>query len=233
MMVEKKKVITLSLIVLFLSLSVVYSLTYQKKQSLFRATVKDWNTTTVHASNNIDASSSNESKNLDKTADSVLTNTTDATSLWELPKSDSTNNSSSPVSGTKPANSDSIDSANIKLLPGTTEYFGTLDIVSILGQKPKYTLQDSRWNYFAYYGDHLDFVKTVQTLWWNVYEMVTEAEILQNQLFGDKISYINLSMFRDIRVLMVIEIDDEIWLLQIPSDKYHQSKDYLKSLFIY
>ncbi len=63
--------------------------------------------------------------------------------------------------------------------------------------------------------------------------MVTEAEILQNQLFGDKISYINLSMFRDIRVLMVIEIDDEVWLLQIPADKYHQSKDYLKSLFIH
>ena len=62
--------------------------------------------------------------------------------------------------------------------------------------------------------------------------MVTEAEILQNQLFGDRVSYINLSMFKDIRVLMVIEIDGDVWLLQIPVDKYHNSKDYLKSLFI-
>jgi hypothetical protein len=78
----------------------------------------------------------------------------------------------------------------------------------------------------------LDFVQTVQTLGGNVYEMVTEKEILQNQLFGDRVSYINLSMFKDIRVLMVIEIDGEVWLLQIPADKYHQSKAYLTSLFI-
>jgi hypothetical protein len=63
--------------------------------------------------------------------------------------------------------------------------------------------------------------------------MVTESEILKNQLFGDKVSYINLSMFRDVRVLMVVEIDGETWLLQIPADKYHYSKDYLKSLFIH
>jgi len=62
--------------------------------------------------------------------------------------------------------------------------------------------------------------------------MVTEAEILQNQLFGDKVSYINLSMFKDVWVLMVVEIDSEVWLLQIPANQYHQSKDYIKSLFI-
>ena len=107
-----------------------------------------------------------------------------------------------------------------------------MDIVSILGQKPKYTLQDSKWNYFVYYWAHLDFIKTIQTLWWNVYEMVTESEIIQNQLFGDRVTYINLSMFKDVRVLMVIEIDGEVRLLQIPADKYHYSKDYLKSLFI-
>jgi hypothetical protein len=62
--------------------------------------------------------------------------------------------------------------------------------------------------------------------------MVTESEIIQNQLFGDRVSYINLSMFKDVRVLMVIEIDDDVRLLQIPADKYHHSKDYLKSLFV-
>jgi hypothetical protein len=78
----------------------------------------------------------------------------------------------------------------------------------------------------------LDFIPTVVALGGNVYEMVTETEILQNQLFGDRVSYINLSMFKDVRVMMVIKIDGDVWLLQIPSTKYHQSKDYLKSLFI-
>ena len=79
----------------------------------------------------------------------------------------------------------------------------------------------------------MNFAQTVRALGGNVYEMVTESEILQNQLFGDRVSYINLSMFKDIWVLMVIEIDGDVWLLQIPSTKYHYSKDYLKSLFIH
>ena len=154
---------------------------------------------------------------------------TDSVSLWSLKQNGTKDTQKSNIADNNPV---SLATANAKILPGTTEYFGTLDIVSILGQKPKFTLHDSKWNYFAYYGDHLDFAKTIQTLWWNVYEMVTESEIIQNQLFWDRVSYINLSMFKDVRVLMVIEIDWETRLLQIPADKYHQSKDYLKSLFI-
>jgi hypothetical protein len=79
----------------------------------------------------------------------------------------------------------------------------------------------------------LDFIQSIEALGGSVYEMVTESEILNNQLFGDRVSYINLSMFKDVRVIMVIKIDSDVWLLQIPADKYHYSKDYLKSLFIH
>jgi len=229
-MIENKKVITRSLVVLFLSLSIVYSLTYQKKESLFKANL--WN--------EIANQTWTENQNLWSTSqDSTIANTENSKekkigeiSLWGLEKSSWVSNSNIQTPRAESDGSVSLGSTRTGLLPGTTEYFGTLDIVSILWETPKYTLQDSRWNYFAYYGDHLDFVKTVQTLGGNVYEMVTEKEILQNQLFGDRVSYINLSMFKDIRVLMVIEIDGDVWLLQIPVDKYHNSKDYLKSLFI-
>ena len=40
-------------------------------------------------------------------------------------------------------------------------------------------------------------------------------------------------MFKNVWVIMVIEIEGDKWLLQIPADKYHYSKDYLKSLFIH
>ena len=39
--------------------------------------------------------------------------------------------------------------------------------------------------------------------------MATESEILQNQLFGDKVSFINMPVFKDKIVIMVIEIDGE------------------------
>ena len=207
----------------------MYSLTYQKKQSIFKASIKSWNgiTTQTKIQNQNPWSNPQNPANLSKDSGKI----SDSVSLWGTPSWVNDSNTQAP---NKAESSDSVSltSANTKMLPGTSEYFGTLDIVSILGQKPKYTLQDSKWNYFAYYGNHLDFVQTVKTLGGNVYEMVTEAEILQNQLFGDRVSYINLSMFKDIRVLMVIEIDGDVWLLQIPADKYHQNKDYLKSLFI-
>jgi len=108
-----------------------------------------------------------------------------------------------------------------------------LDVVEILGISPEYTLQDERGNFFAYYGTKgLDFVRTVQQLGGNVYVMATENEILKNELFGDKVSFINLMVFKDKLVLMVIELDGKTWLLQVPADKYHHSKVYLKSLFI-
>ena len=152
---------------------------------------------------------------------------------WASEPSWVSNSNTQAPSKTESNNSANLAAVNSKKLPGTTEYFGVLDIVSILGQKPEFTLQDSKWNYFVYYGDHLNFAQTVRALGGNVYEMVTESEILQNQLFGDRVSYINLSMFKDVRVMMVIEIDGDVWLLQIPSTKYHYSKDYLKSLFIH
>ena len=174
----------------------------------------------------------NSQSSTDITKNSEGTETVNSVSLWEI--SNWTNNSNTKSSNTnKEQNSVSMAQANSKILPGTTEYIGTLDIVSILGQKPEFTLQDPKWNYFAYYGNHLDFVQTVKKLGGNVYEMITESEILQNQLFGDRVSYINLSMFKDVWVLMVIKIDGNVWLLQVPADKYHQSKDYLKSLFIH
>ena len=87
-----------------------------------------------------------------------------------------------------------------KMLSGTNEYFGVLDIVDILGTSPQFTLQDAKWNYFVYYGDHLNFVQTIQNLGGNIYEMKTETEIIQNQLFWDKVSYINLSQLQDLHL---------------------------------
>lgn len=223
-MIENKKVITWSLIILFLILSIVYSLTYQKKQSLFK------NSNEIRNDVPVQLVDQNQwlwlETNVVSTESIIAKEMKDSVSLWDSSNTQKTSigNINNPVS---------LSSTDIKILPGTTEYFGTLDIVSILGQKPKFTLHDSKWNYFAYYEDRLDFVNTIKTLWGSVYEMVTESEILKNQLFGDKVSYINLSMFKDVRVLMVVEIDGETWLLQIPADKYHYSKDYLKSLFIH
>lgn len=240
---ENKKVISRSLIVLFLSLSIVYSLTYQKKESLFKTIVYDWNDTQEQTwfvedtwTQDLDLSwlviqdYEYPTEDVDNSIDLIEN---DAISLWNTHTDWIVDSNVSDLGSIETSSSVSLASSNNSILPGTTEYFGTLDVVSIIWEKPQITLQDSKWNFFAYYGNHLDFVQSVEALGGSVYEMVTESEILQNQLFGDRVSYINLSMFKDVWVIMVIRIDGDIWLLQIPADKYHNSKDYLKSLFIH
>ena len=209
-MIENKKVITSSLIVLFLSLSMVYSLTYMKKATLFKAAARNWNEI-------VKQTESQDVWTLTKDEDTSDTSKETASSSvslgWSSKSSWVTNSNTQTPSRTESTDSKRLAVMNSKMLSGTTEYFGVLDIVSILGQKPEFTLQDSKWNYFVYYGNHLDFAQTVRALGGNIYEMVTESEILQNQLFGDRVSYINLSMFKDVRVMMVIEIDGDVWLL--------------------
>jgi len=206
-----------------------------KKTEIFRNVAKIWdeipNKTWTWDDNKWNTWS--DQKDLINLSDSYTTPTNTSNDYEDLYPTNWVNNLNTQNKNTYESTSSvSLTSTNVKLLPGTTEYFGTLDIVSILWEKPKYTLQDSKGNYFAYYGDHLNFIETVETLGWNVYEMVTESEILQNQLFGDRVSYINLSMFKNVWVIMVIRIDEDIRLLQVPYNKYHYSKDYLKSLFI-
>ena len=198
-----------------------------KKATLFKAVEKRWNEITTQAPIENQNTWSTKNNTVDTSKSSGNINSDWVISLWGSTESSWVTNSN-----TQTPSEPATDSTNVKMLPGTTEYFGVLDIVSILWQKPEFTLQDSKGNYFVYYWDHLNFVWTVVALGGNVYEMVTETEILQNQLFGDRVSYINLSVFKDVRVMMVIEIDGEVWLLQVPANKYHYSKDYLKSLFI-
>ena len=181
-----------------------------KKATLFKAAARNWNEI-------VKQTESQDVWTLTKDEDTSDTSKETASSSvslgWSSKSSWVTNSNTQTPSRTESTDSKRLAVMNSKMLSGTTEYFGVLDIVSILGQKPEFTLQDSKWNYFVYYGNHLDFAQTVRALGGNIYEMVTESEILQNQLFGDRVSYINLSMFKDVRVMMVIEIDGDVWLL--------------------
>lgn len=233
-MFENKKVISWSVIVLFLVLTIVYTLEYMKSPEYYKRIVKCNTNTPVEEENQKERSQKNP---IQETSENIESNwkyekgKNNSVDLWSLINSSWVSNSNTQTPNTESSTSERLASTN-RILSWTTEFYGTLDIVNLLWEQPQYTLQDSKWNYFVYYWERLNFVQTVQLLGGNVYEMVTEREILQNKLFGDKVSYINLSTFKDSRVMMVIEIDGDVWLLQVPANQYHYTKDYLKSLFI-
>ena len=122
---------------------------------------------------------------------------------------------------------------SINLLSGTSQFFWVLDILNSLGLEAQYILKDSNEIYYAnFWEKKIDVVRTVQKLGGDLYIMATEKEILDNQLFWDKITFINLPALKNKLVLMVLEINNVTWFIQVPYPQYHKNKAYLKSLFI-
>ena len=119
------------------------------------------------------------------------------------------------------------------VLPWTHSFYWSLDFVDLLWISYKYALKDDKWIYYLNMdGYAYDFSDIARKLWWNLYIMNTESEILANKLFGDKITYINIPEYANRRVLMLINVKGHTRLLALDIDVYHQSKSYLQSLFI-
>lgn len=121
----------------------------------------------------------------------------------------------------------------IKLLSGTSIYYGSIAIIEKLGIKYQYALADTTGTWFIYLGTpSYDFASIARALKGNLYTMATEQELIQNKLFGNKVVFINLPEYKDKQVLMLLYLNDGIRLIQIEYSLYHKSKSYLKSLFI-
>jgi hypothetical protein len=102
-----------------------------------------------------------------------------------------------------------------------------------LGIKYQYALTDTQGVRYIYLGTpSYDFASIARALKGNIYTMATEQELLQNKLFGNKVVFINLPEYQNKQVIMLIYMNDGIWLLQVDYALYHKSKAYIKSLFI-
>jgi len=125
------------------------------------------------------------------------------------------------------------NSTGIRLLSGTSIYYGSLAIIEKLGIKYQYALADGSGTWYIYLGTpSYDFASIARALKGSLYILSTEQDIIQNKLFGNKIVFINLPEYKDQQVLMLIYLNDGIRLIQIEYNLYHKSKTYLKSLFI-
>ena len=120
------------------------------------------------------------------------------------------------------------------VLPWTRTYYWNLDFVNLMWISYKYALTDSKWIYYLNMdGYTYDFSDIARKLWWNLYIMNTESEILANKMFGNKVTYINIPEYANKKVLMLIDVNNQSRLLAVDYSIYHQSKSYLQSLFIY
>lgn len=126
-----------------------------------------------------------------------------------------------------------IKNNEIIMLSWTKIYYGKIDIIEKLWIKYQYALTDTTGIWYIYLGTpSYDFASIARALKGTTYTMATEQEILENKLFGNKVVFINLPEYKDKQVVMLMYMNDGIWLIQVDYSIYHKSKLHIKSLFI-
>ena len=233
-----------SVVVLCVSFALVYVVLYYVKWDVFK-----WSWNEVVALNNtwLTVSEINSEQDFSMSADTWNIDVPSQTSWlfnhgdWSLNSTTEVNNNqwgltiidlSNPNTNINSNPNNSL--SEMVVLRWTRTYYGDLDFVNLLWISYKYALTDSKWIYYLNMdGYTYDFSDIARKLWWNLYIMNTESEILANKMFGNKVTYINIPDYANKKVLMLIDVNNQSRLLAVDYSIYHQSKSYLQSLFIY
>ena len=234
-----------SIVVLCISLSLVYVVLYYVKWDVFKWT---WNEVVAMNNTWLTVSEISSEQDFSMKADTWNIDVPSQTS-WLFNHSDwsvnydvwntniETNNNQwglTIIDLSNPNNSDTTTLSEMVVLRWTHTYYWDLDFVNLLWISYKYALTDSKWIYYLNMdGYTYDFSDIARKLWWNLYIMNTESEILANKMFGNKVTYINIPDYANKKVLMLIDVNNQSRLLAVDYSIYHASKSYLQSLFIY
>ena len=232
-----------SIVVLCVSLSLVYVVLYYVKWDVFKWTwneVVAMNNTWLMVSeidNSQDYSMKADTWNIDVPSQTTwLFNHSDSSNVQEVNNNTSSNNqwSLTIIDLSNPNSSDTTTLSEMVVLRWTHTYYWDLDFVNLLWISYKYALKDDKWIYYLNMDWYTyDFSDIARKLWWNLYIMNTESEILANKMFGNKVTYINIPDYANKKVLMLIDVNNQSRLLAVDYSIYHASKSYLQSLFIY
>lgn len=216
------QVVRFSMIVLFSALMIVYLLLYQIK----------WNDIVNQLSNiqNIEYETWN---NLQLESENTITQFDEESSLLLENNQEQNNNESENTSSLFDDIDEQPTDNQIMVLSGTSLRYWRVESAEKLGISYQYALKDQKDIYYVFLDpERYDFDTIVRTLWGTTYTMSTEKELLENKLFWDKVTFINLPEYQKEKVIMLISIKNNLWLLQMNYSTYHSSKWYLKNLFI-
>ncbi len=133
----------------------------------------------------------------------------------------------------------SWNNTEIIVLSGTKQFFGNIESTQILGLDYKYILTDNE-SYYVYLGTwDYDFASLARNLDGNIVEIVTEIDILKNDLFWEKIAFVNIPgvtyttipVEQKITVFMIVWYNNDRRLLQADYASYHRLKPIMKQRF--
>jgi hypothetical protein len=215
---HEKQVVRNAMIVLFLSLAIVYVILYQATG--FHLPGEE----NINKSINISPIVSGNASLSDPSIDDLLADEDTMSGMQDT-------QTGSIITNNNDTGSKTLDNTDIKILSGASIYFGDISSIKKLNIDYSYALKDSKEIYYMRLDTRPDLAGITKLLGGTIYVMNTEQEILQNKLFGTKVTFINIPEYKNTTVLLMVELPNEIWLLQVPYQTYHTSKTYLKNLF--
>lgn len=215
---HEKQVVRNAMIVLFLSLVIVYVILYQATG--FHLPGEENANKSINITPIVSGSTSLSDPSLDEmlSGEDTMTGTQ---YTWNTTTASTTTNTGNKT----------LDNSEIKILSGTSIYFGDITSIKKLNIDYNYALKDTKDIYYIRLDTRPDIAGITKLLGGTTYVMNTEKEILENKLFGTKVTFINIPEYKNTTVLLMVELPNEIWLLQVPYQTYHTSKSYLKNLF--
>lgn len=126
-----------------------------------------------------------------------------------------------------------LDSKDEFLIDWLSIYDWNLDILDALLLVSD-RIYDYSWNYIALITwDVKQLSNTVNKIGWNTVEITNKKIILDNQLVGDRLIFINIPEYKNQKVILLIEFkkDNNIWFLSFDVKDYYRSKTFLKKFF--
>lgn len=233
MYLAEKKVVRFAVMMICIALIIIYAIRYQVKGKHLRlnspVTQED---TSTPQNNTITMYDDQERPITGMTQDTTQKNVDSTTSFrtmswWQtsdVAVFNGTNNQNPYITGET--------DQQIRMLSGTELYLEEVEGIKRLSISYQYILRDEKNIYYAnLWNKEYDFNKIAKILGGSTYSLDTQEEILQNQLFGDSIQFINIPEYKDKIVLMYVKVNGQQWLLHIDYATYHGSKEYLKTLF--
>lgn len=138
---------------------------------------------------------------------------------------------------------ESIDDRNlhnewIVKIPWLTNYNWDIKILGELWINDyEYILTDIYGTYFVYLWNRNteNILNKVIQMWWDYVEIRDKKNIMQNMLFWDIVTFINLDHYQNSKVNILVKFveSNELWLVQVDYSKYYELKPHFVELFNY
>ncbi len=122
----------------------------------------------------------------------------------------------------------------IQMLPDTSLFQGNIDILKTLGINYEYVLKDGKYNiYYAFIGRNKTYnlPDIAKEFGGKTIEIISQKDIVNNLYFGDRVTFVELPQYKDVKVNVFIQYGNALWMIQDDASQYRAHKKYIRQLF--